>query len=235
AMVTALSAPTAEGRLYEVDMRLRPSGRQGPVAASAQSFETYQMTEAWTWEHLALTRARVVARTGGDAEALADQIETLRMQVLRQRGTDPRVMPDLAQMRTRLFAAKAASGPWDVRQGPGRLQDIDLLAQACALRAGDPARTTLAQLRAGKRAGLLTADTAATLTSIWRGFWRLHASARLLTDRPLDMDEIGRGAQDFLLREVDAADTQTILDRIRDQVATAGALIAAEMPADDQA
>ncbi len=53
AMVTALSAPTAEGRLYEVDMRLRPSGRQGPVATSIDSFGTYQMTEAWTWEHLA--------------------------------------------------------------------------------------------------------------------------------------------------------------------------------------
>lgn len=229
AMVTALSAPTAEGRLYEVDMRLRPSGRQGPVATSVQSFETYQMEEAWTWEHLALTRARVVARSGGDAAALAEQIEALRLGVLRRRGTDPRVMADLDQMRTRLFTAKPASGPWDVRNGPGRLQDIDLLAQACALRSGDPARGTLAQLRAGKRAGLMDAKATETLSSAWRAFWRLHAAGRLLTDRPLDMQEIGGGAQDFLLREVDAPDADAIRDRIRDHVSRAEALITAQM------
>src|SRR5690606_38377421 len=81
AMITAVSAPTAEGRLYEVDMRLRPSGRQGPVATSVQSFESYQMTEAWTWEHLALTRARVVAMAGDHAPDLADQVEALRLSV----------------------------------------------------------------------------------------------------------------------------------------------------------
>ena len=230
AMVTALSAPTAEGRLYEVDMRLRPSGRQGPVATSVQSFETYQMEEAWTWEHLALTRARVVARSGSDAAALAEQIEALRLGVLRRRGTDPRVMADLDQMRTRLFTAKPASGPWDVRNGPGRLQDIDLLAQAFALRSGDPARGTLAQLRAGKRAGLMDAKATEALSSAWRAFWRLHAAGRLLTDRPLDMQEIGGGAQDFLLREVDAPDADTIRDRIRDHVSLAEALITAQMP-----
>ena len=63
-LVTALAAPTAEGRLYEVDMRLRPSGRQGPVAVSTAAFRDYQMAEAWTWEHLALTRARPVALIG---------------------------------------------------------------------------------------------------------------------------------------------------------------------------
>ena len=230
AMVTALSAPTAEGRLYEVDMRLRPSGRQGPVATSVQSFETYQMEEAWTWEHLALTRARVVARSGSDAAALAEQIEALRLGVLRRRGTDPRVMADLDQMRTRLFTAKPASGPWDVRNGPGRLQDIDLLAQACALRSGDPARGTLAQLRAGKRAGLMDAKATEALSSAWRAFWRLHAAGRLLTDRPLDMQDIGGGAQDFLLREVDAPDADAIRDRIRDHVSRAEALIPAQMP-----
>jgi glutamate-ammonia-ligase adenylyltransferase len=64
-LVAALSAPTAAGKLYEVDMRLRPSGRQGPVATALASFERYQREEAWTWEHMALTRARVLA---GDAE-----------------------------------------------------------------------------------------------------------------------------------------------------------------------
>ncbi len=55
--MTALTAPMAEGRLYEVDMRLRPSGRQGPVATSLDAFRHYQRSDAWTWEHLALHRA----------------------------------------------------------------------------------------------------------------------------------------------------------------------------------
>ena len=60
AMITALTAPMAEGRLYEVDMRLRPSGNQGPVATGWASFQEYQRSDAWVWEHLALTRARVI-------------------------------------------------------------------------------------------------------------------------------------------------------------------------------
>jgi glutamate-ammonia-ligase adenylyltransferase len=73
-LVAALSAPTAAGKLYEVDMRLRPSGRQGPVATALASFERYQKEEAWTWEHMALTRARVLA---GD-DSLAADIEAVR-------------------------------------------------------------------------------------------------------------------------------------------------------------
>ena len=82
AMVTAMSAQMAEGRLYEVDVRLRPSGRQGPVATSLESFRSYQETEAWTWEHLALTRARVMA---GDA-GLADEVEGFRRDVIARKG-----------------------------------------------------------------------------------------------------------------------------------------------------
>lgn len=233
AMVTALSAPTAEGRLYEVDMRLRPSGRQGPVATALPSFEAYQMSEAWTWEHLALTRARCVAQTGRDGASLGADIEALRLRVLVERGGDARVLPDLAQMRDRLFAAKRPDGVFDVRQGAGRLQDIDLLAQSCALRAGDPARGTLAQLRAGRRAGLLSAGDADRLAAIWRGFWHLHASARLLTDRPLDMTEIGSGGQDFLMREVGLPDPQALEVRLSGQIDEARRLIEATLPAAD--
>ena len=60
-LISALTSQTNYGTLYEVDMRLRPSGRSGPVAARSTSFESYQETEAWTWEHMALTRARVVS------------------------------------------------------------------------------------------------------------------------------------------------------------------------------
>lgn len=230
AMITAASAPTAEGRLYEVDMRLRPSGRQGPVATAIESFRSYQLTEAWTWEHLALTRARVVASAGAGGEGLAHDVEALRLEVLRQRGRDPRVMPDLADMRERIFAARPLDGAWEAKVGPGRLQDIDLLAQSLALRAGDPARATLAQLRAGRRAGLIAAADADRLGSIWRFLWRLHASGRLLTARPLEMDEIGLGGQEFLLRESGAASVEDLARRLRDFCAEAAGLIDAALP-----
>ena len=232
AMITAISAPTAEGRLYEVDMRLRPSGRQGPVATSIDSFRSYQMDEAWTWEHLALTRARVVARVGPGADDLADRVEDLRLTVLRARGGDARVMPDLADMRGRLFAAKPAFGAWQARMGPGHLQDIELLAQSCALRAGDPARSTLAQLRAGRRSGLLTSAEAETLASTWRFLWRLHASGRLLTDAALDLSALGQGGQAFLLRETGTSSPEALAAALRARTAKAAAIIdhAAPLP-----
>jgi glutamate-ammonia-ligase adenylyltransferase len=98
ALVTALAAQMSEGRLYEADMRLRPSGRQGPVATSIASFETYQREEAWTWEHLALTRARPVA---GDP-ALRDRIESFRRGILAAPRDRARILADTAEMRARL-------------------------------------------------------------------------------------------------------------------------------------
>ena len=95
ALITALSAPMSQGRLYEVDMRLRPSGNQGPVATSWASFTNYQKNEAWVWEHLALTRARVVA---GDA-GLAQDIETFRAMFLSQPDDRQKVLREVAEMR----------------------------------------------------------------------------------------------------------------------------------------
>ena len=118
ALIAALTAPMAEGMLYKVDMRLRPSGRQGPVATSLAAFRRYQAEEAWTWEHLALTRARVVAGPPalGGARRRGDR-----------RGRSPaphdagKVLADAADMRRRLAEAHeaAAANPWEVKLGPG--------------------------------------------------------------------------------------------------------------------
>ncbi|MCL7465737.1 glutamine-synthetase adenylyltransferase [Phaeovulum sp. NW3] len=210
ALITALTAQMPEGRLYEVDMRLRPSGRQGPVATALQSFRSYQMDEAWTWEHLALTRARVVA---GPPDLAAD-VEAARLEVLRAKGTGAQVMADLAEMRARIFAAKAPDGDWEAKIGPGRLQDIELLAQSFALRSGEPARRVEAQLRIGPRAGLVSKADGEVLAAAYRLLWRLQAGGRLLTDRPLDMAAIGEGARAFLLRETGESGLETLLDRL---------------------
>ncbi|MDH2326287.1 glutamine-synthetase adenylyltransferase [Cereibacter sp. SYSU M97828] len=197
AFLTAVTAPMSEGRLYEVDMRLRPSGRQGPVATGLGAFRSYQMEEAWTWEHLALTRARPIA---GDPSLMAE-VEALRREVLTARGSDARILPDIAEMRQKLAAAKPSSGPWDAKNGPGRMMDVELAAQSFALRTGDGARRVEAQLRAGRTAGLLGADNEAALLAAYRLCWRLQAATRLLTERDLLTDELGQGGRDFIRRE----------------------------------
>jgi glutamate-ammonia-ligase adenylyltransferase len=210
ALVTAISTQMPEGRLYEVDMRLRPSGRKGPVATSYGSFRAYQMDEAWTWEHLALTRARVIA----GPEALSADIEAVRREVLAAKGGGEKVMSDLAEMRARIFAAKPIDGAWEAKIGPGRMQDIELLAQSFALRAGVEARKMEAQLRLGAKGGFVTKAEEEVLRSAYRFLWRLQSSGRLLTDKPIDITVIGEGGRAFLLRETGCDDLEALALRL---------------------
>ena len=206
ALVTALSAPTAEGRLYEVDMRLRPSGRQGPVATSLPAFEAYQQTEAWTWEHLALTRARVIA---GDA-ALALAVEDLRCRLIADKAGGARVRADVADMRNRLAAAKPGLGVLEPKFGAGRMMDIELLAQTCALITKSPARTTGAQIAAGVAGGILSVSDQTTLLNADRLYWSLQAAFRLLSEPPGGFGQLGLGARAFLLRGTGCADENAL-------------------------
>ena len=134
AFLTAISAPTAEGRLYEVDMRLRPSGRQGPVATSLSAFDSYQSNDAWTWEHLALTRARPVA---GDA-AMADAVEAVRRRVLSQTAARPGLRADVADMRARLARAKPACGPLGCQERSGPADGCRACGPALRASGGSP-------------------------------------------------------------------------------------------------
>ena len=129
-IVTALTAHTNEGGLYEVDMRLRPSGRAGPLANSLEGFESYHAQSAWTWEHMALTRARVIHGPPGLAERLADIVKTTLC-----RPRDPAALVrDVADMRDRIARHMPAKSPWDFKHLPGGLFDIDFVAQYLALR-----------------------------------------------------------------------------------------------------
>ncbi|MDA8586579.1 glutamine-synthetase adenylyltransferase [Rhodobacteraceae bacterium] len=183
AFITALSAPTSEGLLYDVDMRLRPSGRKGPVATSFEAFRSYQTNEAWTWEHLALTRAQSIA---GDLSLCSD-IGTFRETLLSRPHDKAKVLADAGDMRARLGAAKANSGPFDVQFGPGRWQDLQLFAQAGALLAGASDRGVAAQLRLAGEVFDLTPLEMADLSQTAQAFWRVQAALRLI--------EGGEGAQ----------------------------------------
>jgi [glutamine synthetase] adenylyltransferase / [glutamine synthetase]-adenylyl-L-tyrosine phosphorylase len=220
ALVTALTAQMPEGRLYEVDMRLRPSGRQGPVATSLASFRTYQETEAWTWEHLALTRARVLA---GEA-SLATEVEALRRHILTDKGQGALVRADVAAMRARLQTAKPGQGKWETKLGPGRIMDIELAAQTVALIAGAPARSVERQIAAGA-GGILPDSDAQALTVGYTLLWRLHAAARLLTDGVLDVAALGEGARAFILRETGASDVEALAAGVAQATAAAAAAV----------
>ncbi len=220
ALVTAVTAPMAEGRLYQIDMRLRPSGRQGPVATSFDAFRTYQQSEAWTWEHLALTRARPVA---GDPD-LADAVEAFRREVLAAPSDPAKVLADVAEMRERIAGAKPAKGGFEAKLGPGRMQDVELLAQSAALMAGDPARQIPDQLAAGQRVGWFSADDVAQLSASYTLMWHLQAAARLLTGEVLDLDLAGQGGTDFVLRET-GAESVTALARQLERVSRRAAKV----------
>jgi glutamate-ammonia-ligase adenylyltransferase len=210
ALVTALSAPMAEGRLYEVDMRLRPSGRQGPVATALTAFVDYQQTEAWTWEHLALTRARVIV---GDAGLGAD-IETFRRSLLVEKGQGQDVLADVVDMRRRIAAARSADDLWDAKSGAGRLQDIALFAQTVALKAGAPVGEVPAQLASGVADGWLDAADAQALAETDVLFWKLQAAAQLLAGGTMNLDTLGEGARRLILRETGCSTISGVLDKL---------------------
>ena len=194
ALITALSAPMAEGRLYEVDMRLRPSGNQGPVATSWASFQSYQSEEAWTWEHLALTRARVIC---GPPD-LAGDVENFRADLLAQSRDKSGLAQDLQDMRARIASAKPPAGWLDIKAGPGRMQDIELFAQGGTLLAGSRARGLLDGLEALQNQGVL--DDTSQLAKTYALYWRVQLGGRVLAPTLVDSDDLGQGAQDFLLR-----------------------------------
>ncbi|WP_323783126.1 glutamine-synthetase adenylyltransferase [Thalassovita sp.] len=228
AMVTAVTALLPEGRLYEIDMRLRPSGTQGPVATSLASFRDYQLTEAWTWEHLALTRARAVA---GDRE-VANDVEQVRRDVLTSPHEAAKVIADMIDMRGKIAAAKTSSGPWDAKLGPGRLQDIELMAQASAVIFGTCAQSVPEALDDAVRGGWLLQQERGALIASYQLCWKLQMVSKLLSDKPLNPDTIGQGGSAMLLRETDAPDVETLLAELKAKSAAAGAIINAALARD---
>jgi len=129
-VVVALSAPTAAGALYEVDTRLRPSGTQGPIAVSLDSFARYQREEAWTWEHMALCRARAIHGSAQDRAALAAIIDD----VLTMPRDAQILRADVLKMRGDMARHKPPKGPLDVKLARGGLVDAEFIVHYLQLR-----------------------------------------------------------------------------------------------------
>jgi len=221
ALVTAMTAPMAEGRLYEVDMRLRPSGTQGPVATSITSFKDYQQNQAWTWEHLALTRARPVAGT----QALMDEIEDFRQSLIARPSEEGKLRQDVAEMRAKIAESKSPEGVWDAKIGAGRLQDIELTAQAAVLLAGGKTRDVAESLKMGVSLGWMSDAEGKALIQAYDLHRTLQVATRLLGEKALDPDTIGAGGVAFMLRETEAASFQALEAHLNEAALQAGAII----------
>ncbi|WP_425274606.1 bifunctional [glutamine synthetase] adenylyltransferase/[glutamine synthetase]-adenylyl-L-tyrosine phosphorylase [Stappia indica] len=207
-LVAALSAPTAEGRLYEVDFRLRPSGNAGPLATRLTAFEAYQVKEAWTWEHMALTRARVIARS---SDAFAKRIDAnIRETLARPRDAD-KIAAEVASMRGRIEAEKGTSDIWDLKQVAGGMVDIEFAAQYLQLVNAQAhpeilSQTTETVLERARDAGLLSPGDAEVLLPAIRLYHALTQVQRLTLEGPFKVDTVPKGVRELLVHAGEAPD-----------------------------
>ncbi|WP_269583056.1 bifunctional [glutamine synthetase] adenylyltransferase/[glutamine synthetase]-adenylyl-L-tyrosine phosphorylase [Roseibium sp. Sym1] len=201
-LVTALSAPTAEGALYEVDFRLRPSGNAGPLATNLDGFIAYQKKEAWTWEHMALTRARVIACTTPEfSQKIFDSING----TLVQERDKVKLADDVRSMRARIEKEKGTRDIWDLKQVAGGLVDIEFLAQFLQLAHAHEAPQILAQgteqaLERIRDAGFLALDNAELLLEALRLYHRLTQVLRLTLSGKFVPAEAPGGVLDLLVQ-----------------------------------
>jgi glutamate-ammonia-ligase adenylyltransferase len=206
-LLSALTVPTAEGNLYEVDMRLRPSGQKGPLATQLSSFIGYQQSEAWTWEHLALTRARVVS----GPPALRAAVEAaIRGALTRQRDA-ARTVADVREMRALIEKEKGTTDIWEIKQVRGGLVDLEFIAQHLQLVHAHAHPEVLSANTAEalvnlERAGLLSPQAADVLLPAARLFGNLTQVLRLCLDGPFAAGKAAGGLKALLVRAGETPD-----------------------------
>ncbi len=221
-LINAMTVPTAEGKLYEVDMRLRPSGNSGPVATRFDGFGDYQRNEAWTWEHMALTRARVIA----GQEDLVDRVRGTIGSVLRQPREREAIAGDVMAMRQRLVkqAGAANSNPWELKMVRGGLLDIEFIAQFLQLlhggagdgEAGGPLHpNTCTALSRLARAGYLSRERADELISASGLYRDLMALFRVAVSGDFDPSTAPRGLVKAMLGVTETASLEQLEARLR--------------------
>ena len=217
--LAALSAPTAEGTLYEVDFRLRPSGKSGPLATHIDGFAAYQAKEAWTWEHMALTRARADRRRQARS---CRKIDWVIGKALSQKRDAKKVRADVLEMRGLIDDEKGGEGAWDLKQAPGGLVDIEFIAQYLQLvhgaaHPGDPvARDRDGARQRGASARLLPAREAEILLPALRLYQALTQLLRLCVDGMFMPEEAPGGLLDLLARAGELPDFATLDRHLRD-------------------
>jgi glutamate-ammonia-ligase adenylyltransferase len=215
-LISAFTAQTSEGSLYEVDMRLRPSGQKGPVATQFSSFVEYQTKDAWTWEHMALTRARVVCGAG----MLCMKLEAAIHDTLVRQRDRAKIAADVREMRELIAAEKGTEDIWDIKQVRGGLVDMEFIAQHLQLVSAAAHGEVLDQNteRAFTKlagAGILDAGTADRLIAATRLQHNLTQILRLCYDGPFDPERAPDGLKLLLARAGNAPDFASLVADLR--------------------
>ena len=206
-LISALTVQTNYGVLYQVDMRLRPSGRSGPLATHIDGFVSYQEREAWTWEHMALTRARVVAASAG----FRTRVELAIHEVLCRRREPAGVAADVVEMRGAIAKEKGDADTWDLKYAAGGLIDIEFIAQYLQLvhAAASPQIldiSTARVLEKAARADILTPEDAEVLRPAVRIYHDLTQILRLCLPGAFDPTTASGGVLGLLTRAADLPD-----------------------------
>ncbi len=214
-LISALSALTGEGKLYEVDPRLRPSGSSGPIALSRKGFLRYQREEAWVWEHMALTKARVAVAE----PALREAIEADIRSVLVAPREPERLVAEVDQMRERIARQFPGRSLWDCKYLRGALYDLDFLAQYLQLRhaAEHPEVLSPSTSEAFGRlakAGLMTPESAGFLAEATRLWRRVQGYLRLTVGDRFDEAAAPPGLKAALARAGGAEDFEALKERL---------------------
>jgi len=216
-LLAALTAPTKSGKLYDVDLRLRPSGRKGPLATQFSSFTLYQASEAETWEHMALTRARVVA---GEA-ALSGEIAASIAALLTVRRAPAPLARKVRAMRALIASEKGDQDPWDLKLVSGGLTDIEFVAQFLVLAHASRhpellATSTRIVIAKAGALGLLTPDEAATLADAHRLYTDVTQIMRLAIAGPFDPAKAASGVKRRIAAAAALPDFEALQGAVRE-------------------
>jgi [glutamine synthetase] adenylyltransferase / [glutamine synthetase]-adenylyl-L-tyrosine phosphorylase len=221
-LISAFTTRTNYGVLYDIDMRLRPSGRAGPVASHVDAFAEYQDKEAWTWEHMALTRARVISAS----PKFRDKIEAVIREVLTRPRDAAGVAIDVADMRRAIALEKGENDLWDLKHAAGGLVDIDFIAQYLQLaHAADKPDildvNTLQVLDKAARLGLLPAASAEILRAAALLYHDLTQILRLCVSEKFNPETAGADLLQIMARAGDAPDFSSLQARVKETQAEA--------------
>ncbi|TIT09011.1 MAG: bifunctional [glutamine synthetase] adenylyltransferase/[glutamine synthetase]-adenylyl-L-tyrosine phosphorylase, partial [Mesorhizobium sp.] len=204
-LISAVSAPTAEGVLYELDLRLRPSGNKGPVATHVDAFKKYQRKDAWTWEHMALSRARAI---GGD-QALCTEAEAEVAAVLALPRDSAKVIAEASEMRTMIEKEKPPRDLWDIKLIPGGLIDLEFIAQVAVITGKVEAGrriTGTAEVLSRLAPDFAEVQVRQELCDAYALYLALTQMTRLCITGVFERDDVPPGLSDLLLAVTDLPD-----------------------------
>jgi glutamate-ammonia-ligase adenylyltransferase len=210
-LINTLTAQTNYGALYQVDMRLRPSGRAGPLATRLDGFAAYQETEAWTWEHMALTRARVVSAS----TAFKLRIQSVIQDILQRPRDAELTAGDVVEMRAAIAKEKGDSERWDLKYVAGGLVDIEFIAQYLQLihahrLPGILDTSTARVLDKARSLRVLAMEDAEILRPAVQLYHDLTQILRLCLPGKFDPKTAGAGLLRLLARAADVPDFATL-------------------------